>query len=509
MISDRLASALDTFIPDAIRVTRTPGLTFAIADSSGLAYSRAFGMADLGTPTVMRRDHVIRAGSISKLVVAAAVLQLHDRGHLRIDAPISDYTDLVATNPRDQTRVTAYHLLTHTSGLRWDTNDASLTAPLPLHEHLQQGLRSPRGREYGGRGARWTAPTGQFQYSNFGFGMLGQLVATTNPDGLSFSDYVAREIFGPLALRSTSIPAPTAPGEDESCRATGYGVFGSWGVPCPPIHSAVYPGAGLLTTAEDCVKFLAALFLPDHSHYGALVQPSSILTMVNQHVTTLVEDQVYGFGLGVAMGDLDSPNAWIGIGGQYPFGWCSFARVYPHHGVAVVAMSNAFDMARWFQPPSRTAAGLSAEFVARWLSGEIYDRPGSWSSRSAYAAGLLFGDRICGLLNADGPLRHDTIVAMAAGARPLHADRTTWDAEAFARGAATATAAAPDPVAIRTLVDLQTGRLDLDLQALAWGASTAAFPAPMPFWADAQGEQDHHLPHLDLYGGEVRGGTAV
>jgi CubicO group peptidase (beta-lactamase class C family) len=508
---DELARGLDNHIPHVLRATHTPGVTVALAGGAGVLYSRAFGTADLADGSPMRPDHVMPGGSLSKVAVAVAVLQLAERRELSIHQPFTEYTDLDAINPFGPTAVTPYHLLTHQSGLRTDTYDASLGTPPPLGEHLAAGFASGYGREYGAIGSRWTSPVGVCQYSSFGPGALGYLVATANPAKLSFTDYVRRDIFTPLGLTSTCIPAThdassVPPSILDRC-CTGYGRFGSWCVPTPRLHSAIYPSTGVLTTAEDYAQLLAALFVPGHASYATLLRRETVLSMITPQSRGQHEGIGYEFGLGVAIGRPQSRDAWVGTRGQYPYGWNALAYVYPHHGLVLVALANCWDVVRWVNPPWRSAPGLIEQFVARSLGGDADPRTGSrtpWGYQSAYAAGLLMAERIGGLLSAEGgPLTAEAIAAMAAGARETDGDDDThaWDPAAFVAGATAMTDAGSEPADIADLLRASlVPTADLDLHALSWGAHGAKFPVPMPFWASRQGEgESPRAPYLDVY----------
>src|SRR5207248_1942829 len=64
-------------------------------------------------------DTLYRIASISKLFTSTAILQLRDRGQLRLDDPVVAHLPWFALEGRgpDDPAITIRHLLTHTSGL--------------------------------------------------------------------------------------------------------------------------------------------------------------------------------------------------------------------------------------------------------------------------------------------------------------------------------------------------------------------------------------------------------
>ncbi|MBI1788385.1 MAG: beta-lactamase family protein, partial [Acidobacteria bacterium] len=92
-----------------------PGVSVAMASSSGLAWTAGFGMADLENFVPVTPSTVIRLGSISKPITAVAVMQLVEQGRIELDAPIQRY---VPSFPEKPWPVTVRQLLGHLGGVR-------------------------------------------------------------------------------------------------------------------------------------------------------------------------------------------------------------------------------------------------------------------------------------------------------------------------------------------------------------------------------------------------------
>lgn len=84
-------------------------------------FSRAFGFAHRGFKIPNTVETMFDTASVTKMLTAAAILQLADRGLLTLSDKISDIIDLKGTKiPAD---VTVTQLLTHTSGIADDADE--------------------------------------------------------------------------------------------------------------------------------------------------------------------------------------------------------------------------------------------------------------------------------------------------------------------------------------------------------------------------------------------------
>src|SRR6185295_14025990 len=204
-----LIAALKEDIPQILRLVGTPGLNLAIARRGQVIYEDGFGYADLARKIPMTAATVTHSGSMGKTYTATAVMQLVEQGVLGLDAPVNQYlSGWKIVNPLGGRDVTVRDLLTHRSGLAGNGAWSVLHSPKPLAEHVPEAHAKERNDFYGGAASpTWTAKAGEkYQYSNLGIATLGYLVQLTNPEKLSFSDYVQRHIIDPLGMTSTQFP---------------------------------------------------------------------------------------------------------------------------------------------------------------------------------------------------------------------------------------------------------------------------------------------------------------
>jgi D-alanyl-D-alanine carboxypeptidase len=222
-----------------------------------------------------------RAGSVTKMVVATAVLQLVSEHRLALADPVDRWLPglLPAGNG-----ITVRELLDHTSGL------FDYTATLPLHPPtgylpLRWTTWTPRDLV-----ARATAqptlfrPGTDFAYSSTGYIVLGMLIERVT--GEPYGQEISRRILRPLGLKDTTFPG-TDP-RIHGPHAHAYLPDGAGGVIDITEYNPSVMGASgdLVTTAADLNRFTTALLA------GRLLPPAQLRRM-----KSVVPPSTRGLGL--------------------------------------------------------------------------------------------------------------------------------------------------------------------------------------------------------------------
>lgn len=495
---DELADALEEMLPRILAATATPGIAVALASSTRIRGMGA-GYADLAGQVPMTGTSSATAGSLSKPLVGLSLARLAEVGQLEIDGPIDPYLPAAArpANPHATSPITAGMLAAHVGGYRTDIIDAELRRPLPIAEYL--ALRKEIGAtpEYGGVCPLY-GPPGKYAYSSFGMSVAG--CAVEQVSGENYAAHVERAIFKPLGMDSSALPA----GGTELSRwdeliaepghATGYMGFGSWCVPSPVYHSATYPGAGLITSPLDYARLFQSLLRTDGGEDG-VVSVAGLVGMLRPRATRsspVTPDTFAGLGLEIGNPERDGKLWWWGHSAAYPWGYWWDARVYPHLDLVVVAMANKWDLMRLHNPADRNAAGIVAQWAARWAAEGVPPRRArpAPSRRSAPAPseqdsafmGAVVGERAYAVLGLTGRFDAATVRSMAEDARLYDAEPMPGpDPQAFVRGVADLAELAPDPQAVKGYARRQGP--EAALWALECGATAAQFPLPAPVFS--------------------------
>jgi uncharacterized protein YbbC (DUF1343 family)/CubicO group peptidase (beta-lactamase class C family) len=241
-------AVLDSIVQKAIEERQVPGAVVLVWHDGHVLYRKAFGRRSLEPRREpMTADTIFDVASLTKVIATTtAVMQLVERGEVRLNDPVAKYLPEFTGNDKDD--ITVRELMTHHSGLR---GDLDLTTDW-------------RGRDMALRMVAAEKPIlppgSRFLYSDINFISLGALVEKVS--GLPLNEYCVKNIFRPLGMIHTRfVPSPAwlpkiAPTEyDENNRM----LRGIVHDPTARRMGGVAGHAGLFSTADDLSKFAQAL----------------------------------------------------------------------------------------------------------------------------------------------------------------------------------------------------------------------------------------------------------
>jgi CubicO group peptidase (beta-lactamase class C family) len=247
---------IDRVIQNSVEQGEFSGSVLVARDGQ-ILFDRGYGSANREWSIANDGDTVFRLGSLSKQFTAVAIMLLHERGAVALDAPLKTY---IPDAPAAWDAITVRHLLTHTAGVpdftRLDDYEELKTQPATVTSLIARFRDRPLAFE----------PGSGFAYSNSGYILLTAVIERAS--GVPYADFVSRNLFEPLGM--------AASGYDNAAtvlprRATGYvptadGVFNA-----PFVDMSIPQGAGgLYSTTHDLLKWEQGLFS------GQLLQPESL-----------------------------------------------------------------------------------------------------------------------------------------------------------------------------------------------------------------------------------------
>ncbi|MFO7567645.1 MAG: serine hydrolase domain-containing protein [Enhygromyxa sp.] len=333
------------------RRNESPGVAVATvitrSSEAEIVVERA-GVAALADNRALSPDTAFMWFSITKLFTATAIMQLNERGLLDIDAPVRDLLgDEFAIADHRYRPVTARDLLSHSSGLGnpsvWKRAHPAGTTRASVADLLAQ-LSSDHG-------PRLRYPPGQGQrYSNLGYLVLGRMIEVA--DGRDYETYVREEILDVLDMQRTGFhwePLLDDAAIGHSRKGWFYTTLAKrvadpavFDEPIPgwettvPFEVEGTPYGGLIGSAEDLARFLAA-----HLQQGAwegrrILSPASVAAM--QTVQRDHRGQPLDFGLGWHTQVIDGERYFnhMGKGG----GFRPEVRLWPSRRYGVVILTN-------------------------------------------------------------------------------------------------------------------------------------------------------------------------
>lgn len=220
--------------------------TVIIAKRGVPIFAKAYSRADRERGIANTLDTSFNVGSINKMFTAVATIRLVQDGKLALTDTVGKYIPDYP-NREIADHVTIHHLLTHTGGTGdiFDDDYDDYRLKLRTHDDYLKhfGDRAP----IHAPGARW-------EYSNYGFVLLGAIIERVT--GKSYFDAVAELVYAPAGMTSTSAPII-----DEPIGAIGYTHLygGDWtsNVNILP-YRGMAAGGGWSTTG-DLLRFANAL----------------------------------------------------------------------------------------------------------------------------------------------------------------------------------------------------------------------------------------------------------
>ena len=291
---------------------RAPSLVAGVVRDGELVWSAGRGAVD-----EPHRDVQYRLGSISKTITAITVLRLRDEGRLDLDDPLEKH--LTGTPFGDRT---IGQLLSHLAG-------AGAESPGQWWERTPGATLD----ELGLSDADVVLPAARrFHYSNLGFGVLGELVATAR--GRAWAEVARDEVLAPLGMgRTTPRPSGRA--------AQGYAVH-PWAdvVQVEPEHDAVAMAAAgqLWATADDLAR-LGVFLLGDT---GGVLSPDTVEEMTVPAGVDSSAPTWMAYGLGVQVQrppDAPAGTVLVGHGGSMP-GFLAGLWVNRTEGTGALMLAN-------------------------------------------------------------------------------------------------------------------------------------------------------------------------
>lgn len=177
------------------------GCSVVLFSGNTITDSFYFGKSDLDRDISITAETKYRIASISKSITAIAIMQLVEKGFLKLDQDISEILGYKVQHPLfPKVKITCRMLLSHTSGfVDGSTYDDFLQATVfnPVIPDLREVLQ-PDGSFYNSSYFSNYLPGSYFNYSNLNFIVLGTIVEKVSK--LRFDQYCRRYIFQPLGI---------------------------------------------------------------------------------------------------------------------------------------------------------------------------------------------------------------------------------------------------------------------------------------------------------------------
>jgi CubicO group peptidase (beta-lactamase class C family) len=296
------------------------GIAVAVVAGGDVLWSGGFGRLDVDRPQPVTTTTVFPVQSVSKSIVATALMHCVETGAVGLDDPVNEHLRpvAVANEWEERSPVTIRQLLTHTAGIPMTTGRPPGTS---LEDQVAHHVRTE------------AEPGTRMIYANWGYDVLGYLLGRLN--GSAWQQVVTDSVLQPLGMRATAPDSPLVSSDLE--RPTGHAVSQLDGshlrlglLPRP--DAAPPPSGGLVSTVEDLARFLIAHL----NRGGGIVTPDRVADMHRLHAPLGAGGG--GMGLGFRV-DRRAGRPFFCHAGDGS-GFTTFIGGHPDERVGVVLLMN-------------------------------------------------------------------------------------------------------------------------------------------------------------------------
>ncbi len=316
----QVAAALQELVQHEIREKQLPAFSIALVDDQHIVWAQGFGFADPDNKTPATANTVYRVGSVSKLYTAIGIMQQVERGHLNLDAPVSEYLpNFHPANPFDKP-ITLRQLMSHRAGLvREPPVGSYFDSSQPALAEVVNSLNATQ---------LVYEPGTHTKYSNAGDAVAGRVLEAITKE--PYTRYLQDSVLKPLRLaHSAFLPLPSL----TTKLAKGYmWAYDGSTFRAPTFELGTGPAGNLYSTVVDQARFLSWLFTGGRGANGSVLKPETLAQMFTP------QSSGSGYGIGFALLNVDGIKMVGHRGGVY--GFSTEVLAMPEEKLGVVAITN-------------------------------------------------------------------------------------------------------------------------------------------------------------------------
>jgi len=346
-------------LPRLMELAQLPGLGMGVIHDDHLVFEHYAGVANALTKAPITADAIFPAASMGKQPFAYAVLHLVDEKRLDLDRPLTDYLSEDSPVGERGKRITARHILSHSSGLpNWrGEGDQPL---IPAFE-----------------------PGTNFRYSGEGFYYLQRCVEKIT--GIGCEEFVQEHLFKPLGMNSSTYlwradagrrlvsgHRGDEPFDNRAFAEQLFDLIEKRGVPLAqwnhdrvveemskvispphkPMPNETSPNVAfsLLTTVADYSAFLTRVTVPRGAPFDLKVETRSSMVTPYSHVNSALS---WGLGWGI---EEEEGQHYLWQWGDNG-GWKNIVMVHPESRSALVVFTNGGNGMRVVERVAKAATG--------------------------------------------------------------------------------------------------------------------------------------------------------
>ena len=319
---------MDDFVEGYIGNTAA-GASIVVVKDDTIVLSKGYGHADIESQIPMDAStSVLEWGSITKLFVWVAAMQLAEQGKLDLNEDIRNYLpEEFLTKLNFDAPISMLNLMNHNAGFEENIHDLLYNSPEHLTS-LEEALKLTEPEQV-------YKPGEVVAYSNYSTSLAAFIIEQIT--GQEFYDYASDNIFSKLGMNHSTIHLPVEENEEILQNKTKGYILDEPAkfTESDPFYISLYPSGGMNGTAEDLAKFATAL-MPASGEKSPLFEGDETLTELLS-LSYSVHEEVPG----IAHGFWEYDGAHKGLMHSGSTGaFSSNFHIVPEESFAVIVLTN-------------------------------------------------------------------------------------------------------------------------------------------------------------------------
>jgi len=318
----------ETYLQEEIKDNKAAGIEALIYHKGEIVWHEALGFSSLQDKQPLEKNSIYYIQSMTKPIMSVAIMQLIEKGKLRLDDNASEYypplkklkvikdidTGIYGPTVDLKHPITIKQLLTHTAGLSHGLEENIFDQQLfklmyndlfdpaeydILEERVEKLMQVPL---IGQPGEKW--------YYSAAPDILGLILQKIT--GQPINRYLRENIFDPLLMLDTGYNV--AKNQQKRIMQVHYniedGSMVNSHVQVPPTGNTVYGGThGLFSSTKDFLKFCKMILNQGTLNNQIILSKNTVEMMTKNHVGELISpSRGFGLGFGVLFDTMKDPS---------------------------------------------------------------------------------------------------------------------------------------------------------------------------------------------------------
>ena len=332
------------------------------------------GYADIENKKPLERDSIFRLYSMSKPITAAAAMILVERGMIDLMDQVKyifpSFENIKAVKDGTLCPVTRdvnlFDTFNMTSGLSYPGADIAGSEVGKVFDAVINGLSKVPGGDVTtldfadrmGRCPLLFDPGSHWAYGS-GADIMGAVIEKVS--GMSFGEFLKKEIFDPLGMNDTAFYVPEEKAHRlanvyESQAGGGMIIYDgeNLGIENPPVHKPAFEsgGAGLMSTIDDYAKFARMLLSGGEYNGKRILSEDSVRFLTSGQLTPEQQkdfnwEGLQGFSYSHFLRIMNEPEKAVSISRKGEYGWDGWLGCYvaniPSDNMSIIIMTQKKD----------------------------------------------------------------------------------------------------------------------------------------------------------------------